>query len=46
MVRDVLQSKPGGGEILHEYDQTKTLMDGTRRQMVNLLVADMIEVHG
>ncbi|XP_019115208.2 uncharacterized protein LOC109138679 [Larimichthys crocea] len=46
MVRDVLQSKPGGGEILHEYDQTKTLMDGTHRQMVNLLVADMIEVHG
>ncbi|XP_035018982.1 uncharacterized protein LOC118113392 [Hippoglossus stenolepis] len=46
MVRDVLQSKPGGEKILHEYDKSKTLMDGARRQMVNLLVADMMEVHG
>ncbi|KAF3853842.1 hypothetical protein F7725_014530, partial [Dissostichus mawsoni] len=43
MVRDVLQSKLGGEKILQEYATTKTLMDGTRRQMVNLLVADMIE---
>ncbi|XP_056287855.1 uncharacterized protein LOC130204894 isoform X1 [Pseudoliparis swirei] len=46
MVRDVLQSKPGGEKVLHEYDETKTLTDGTRRHMINLLVADMIEVHG
>ncbi|KAF3847472.1 hypothetical protein F7725_020500 [Dissostichus mawsoni] len=46
MVRDVLQSKLGGEKILQEYATTETLMDGTRRQMVNLLVADMIEVHG
>ncbi|KAI9547953.1 hypothetical protein NQZ68_012970 [Dissostichus eleginoides] len=46
MVRDVLQSKLGGEKVLQEYATTKTLMDGTRRQMVNLLVADMIEVHG
>ncbi|XDV21824.1 hypothetical protein PO909_026844 [Leuciscus waleckii] len=46
MVRNVLQSKPGGEKILHEYDKTKTLTDATRRQMVNLLVADMMEVHG
>ncbi|XP_034061589.1 uncharacterized protein LOC117539500 [Gymnodraco acuticeps] len=46
MVSDVLQSKLGGEKILQEYATTKTLMDGTRRQMVNLLVADMIEVHG
>ncbi|XP_034055167.1 uncharacterized protein LOC117534980 [Gymnodraco acuticeps] len=46
MARDVLQSKLGGENILQEYATTKTLMDGTRRQMVNLLVADMIEVHG
>ncbi|KAK1903732.1 ATP phosphoribosyltransferase regulatory subunit [Dissostichus eleginoides] len=46
MVRDVLQSKLGGEKILQEYATTKTLTDGTRRQMVNLLVADMIEVHG
>ncbi|CAL8271733.1 unnamed protein product [Lota lota] len=46
MVRDILQSKPGGEKVLHEYDKTKTLTDGTRRHMINLLVADMIEVHG
>ncbi|XP_033960462.1 uncharacterized protein [Pseudochaenichthys georgianus] len=46
MVSDVLQSKLGGEKSLQEYATTKTLMDGTRRQMVNLLVADMIEVHG
>ncbi|XP_056268773.1 uncharacterized protein LOC130192693 [Pseudoliparis swirei] len=46
MVRDVLQSKPGGEKVLHEYDKMKTLTDGTRRHMINLLVADMIEVHG
>ncbi|XP_031178593.1 uncharacterized protein LOC116066575 isoform X2 [Sander lucioperca] len=46
MVRDILQSKPGGEKVLHEYGKTKTLTDGTRRHMINLLVADMIEVHG
>ena len=46
MVRDALQAKPGGQIILDEYDKMKTLMDGTRRQLVNLLVADMVEIHG
>ena len=41
MVRDILQSKPGGEKVLHEYDKTKTLTDGTWRHMINLLVADM-----
>ncbi|KAG7505294.1 hypothetical protein JOB18_028427 [Solea senegalensis] len=46
MVREVLQTKPGGQVILDEYDKMKTLMDSTRRQMVNLLVANMVEIHG
>lgn len=46
MVRDVLKAKPGGQNILDEYDKMKTLMDNTRRQLVNLLVADMVEIHG
>ena len=46
MVKDALLAKPGGQIILDEYDKTKTLKDGTRRQLVNLLVADMVEFHG
>ncbi|XP_071399447.1 uncharacterized protein [Centroberyx affinis] len=46
MVKDALKAKPGGQNILDEYDKMKTLMDNTRRQLVNLLVADMVEIHG
>ncbi|KAM9758721.1 uncharacterized protein ACNS7B_005632 [Menidia menidia] len=46
MVYTVLRSNPKGEEIFNEYDKTKTLSDATRRQMVNILVADMIESHG
>ncbi|XP_076591434.1 uncharacterized protein LOC143323468 [Chaetodon auriga] len=46
MVRDALKDKPGGQIILDEYDKMKTLMDSTRRQLVNLLVANMVEIHG
>lgn len=46
MVRNALQSKSGGQDILDEYDKTKTLKDNTRRRMINLLVANMTEVHG
>lgn len=46
IVKDVLQSKPSGEKILDEYNKTKTLIDGTWWQMVNLLVAGMVEVHG
>ncbi|KAL4000605.1 G2/M phase-specific E3 ubiquitin-protein ligase [Sarotherodon galilaeus] len=35
-----------GEEIFNEYDKSKTLSDPTRQQMVNILVADMIESHG
>lgn len=46
MVHTVLKSKPGGDKIMYEYDKTQTLSDSTRRQLVNMLVANMIEVHG
>lgn len=46
MVRDALQAKPGGLIILDEYDKMKTLTDGTRRKLVNRLVANMVENHG
>ncbi|XP_041922680.1 uncharacterized protein LOC121718890 isoform X2 [Alosa sapidissima] len=46
MVNEVLQRKPGGEKIFQEYTKTKSLSDGTRRQLVNILVADMVEVHG
>lgn len=45
-MRDALKNKPGGQNILDEYDKMKTLKDRTRRQLVNLLVADMVEIHG
>ncbi|XP_027869957.1 uncharacterized protein LOC114142738 [Xiphophorus couchianus] len=46
LVEGVLQSKSGGEEILQEYETTETLTDATKRQMVNILVADMIDKHG
>ncbi|KAM9758012.1 uncharacterized protein ACNS7B_005136 [Menidia menidia] len=46
MVYTVLRSNPKGEEIFNEYDKTKMLSDATRRQMVNILVTDMIESHG
>lgn len=32
--------------VLQEYQTTETLTDATRRQMVNILVAHMIDNHG
>uniref|UniRef100_A0A3B3YN91 Uncharacterized protein n=1 Tax=Poecilia mexicana TaxID=48701 RepID=A0A3B3YN91_9TELE len=41
-----LHQKPGGEDVLKEYNKTKSLSDPTRRKLVNILVADMIESHG
>ncbi|XP_072532560.1 uncharacterized protein [Salminus brasiliensis] len=46
MVEAVLRANPKGEEVFMEYDKTKTLTDAKRKQMVNILVADMIETHG
>lgn len=45
-VRVALYSKPGGKEIFKEYEKTNAISDVTRRKMVNILVADMVESHG
>lgn len=45
-VETALSSKPKGEEIFKEYDKTKTLSVATRKQMVNILVAEMIETYG
>ncbi|KAF4099835.1 hypothetical protein G5714_019961 [Onychostoma macrolepis] len=46
MVKDVLKFKSGGEAVLQEYQETETLTDATRRQMINILVAHMIDTHG
>ncbi|KAK2907051.1 hypothetical protein Q8A67_006036 [Cirrhinus molitorella] len=46
LVHSALQSKPGGSDILKEYEQTKSLSDKTRRKLVNILVSDMVEKNG
>ncbi|XP_048865910.1 uncharacterized protein LOC125739637 isoform X1 [Brienomyrus brachyistius] len=46
LVESILTSKPGGERIINEYIRTKSLVDETRRKMVNILVADMTEKNG
>ncbi|KAK7879253.1 hypothetical protein WMY93_033966 [Mugilogobius chulae] len=40
------KKKPGGDRVLSEYARTKSLTDGRRRDMVNILVAHMTSEHG
>ena len=42
----ILTSRPGGERIMQEYGKTKSLTDATRRQMMNILAAEMTETHG
>ncbi|XP_049930796.1 uncharacterized protein LOC126408987 [Epinephelus moara] len=46
LIEVVLRGKSGGEKVLQEYQTTETLTDATRRQMVNILVAHMIDNHG
>ncbi|XP_029622309.1 uncharacterized protein LOC115202344 isoform X6 [Salmo trutta] len=46
MISAILHSKPGGEKVFQEYGNTKGLTDSTRRLMVNIIVADMMENHG
>ncbi|XP_057201316.1 uncharacterized protein LOC130561163 [Triplophysa rosa] len=46
LVEDVLKSRSGGKEVLQEYQATETLSDATRRHMVNILVAHVMDTHG
>ncbi|XP_056441544.1 uncharacterized protein LOC130378994 [Gadus chalcogrammus] len=46
LVESALAKKPGGDRIVKEYNRTKGLTDSSRRQLVNILAADMTETHG
>ncbi|XP_039628212.1 uncharacterized protein LOC120540804 [Polypterus senegalus] len=46
IVQNALKEKPGGLDVLEEYELTKTLKHSMRRQLVNVLVSHMTEVHG
>ncbi|XP_028441560.1 uncharacterized protein LOC114560405 isoform X2 [Perca flavescens] len=46
LIEIILTSKPGGERIMQEYGKTKSLTDATRRQMINILTAEMTETHG
>ncbi|XP_031163378.1 uncharacterized protein LOC116055518 [Sander lucioperca] len=46
VVESALTKKPGGDRITKEYNRTKGLSDSSRRQMVNILAADMTETYG
>lgn len=41
-----LHQKPGGEDVLKEYNKIKGLSDPTRKKLVNILVEDLIESHG
>ncbi|XDV17220.1 hypothetical protein PO909_016589, partial [Leuciscus waleckii] len=46
LIEKILTSKPGGERIMQEYGKNKSLTDATRRQMINILAAEMTETHG
>nr|XP_024660205.1 uncharacterized protein LOC106675329 [Maylandia zebra] len=46
LIEGVLGTNSGGEEVLQEYHTTQTLTDATRRKMVNIIVAHMIDCHG
>ncbi|KAL7825257.1 hypothetical protein AOLI_G00324640 [Acnodon oligacanthus] len=46
VIEKILVKRPGGDRVVKEYTRTKTLTDTTRRQMVNILTAEMTETHG
>lgn len=46
LVKRLLEQKPGGDKILAEYATKGQMKDGTRRELVNIVVADMLEKYG
>ncbi|KAI4885544.1 hypothetical protein NFI96_007003 [Prochilodus magdalenae] len=46
LIKEILLSKPGGTVVLKEYEDTGTICDSSRRQMVNILAAHMTETEG
>ncbi|XP_023815113.1 uncharacterized protein LOC111948039 isoform X1 [Oryzias latipes] len=46
LIEAVLGASSGGEEVLEEYHASQTLKDSTRRKLVNIIVAHMIDKHG
>ncbi|KAI4793870.1 hypothetical protein KUCAC02_032434 [Chaenocephalus aceratus] len=46
LVKTVLEQKPGGEKIMREYAMRGEMKDRTRRNLVNIDVADMVEKYG
>nr|XP_061841665.1 uncharacterized protein LOC133622749 isoform X1 [Nerophis lumbriciformis] len=46
LIENILMTKPGGERVMKEYAKTKSLTDATRRQMINILAAEMTKAHG
>ncbi|KAK5865335.1 hypothetical protein PBY51_016509 [Eleginops maclovinus] len=46
LIEKILTTKPGGDRIMEEYAKTKSITDSTRRQLINILTAEMTEKHG
>lgn len=46
LVESVLAKQPGGERIINEYKRTRSLVDESRRKMVNILAAHMTEKNG
>ncbi|XP_059379569.1 uncharacterized protein LOC132115190 [Carassius carassius] len=46
LIKQILQTRPGGGNVLKEYEDTGTISDDTREVMVNISVAHMMETEG
>ncbi|KAK2849779.1 hypothetical protein Q7C36_008562 [Tachysurus vachellii] len=46
LIKQILQTRLGGANVLKEYEDAGTISDDTRKVMVNILVAHMIETEG
>uniref|UniRef100_A0AAV2MEG9 Uncharacterized protein n=1 Tax=Knipowitschia caucasica TaxID=637954 RepID=A0AAV2MEG9_KNICA len=46
VIEDILKKRPGGDQIIKEYRRTNKLTDASRRKMVNMVIANMTEIHG
>uniref|UniRef100_A0AAV2K847 Uncharacterized protein n=1 Tax=Knipowitschia caucasica TaxID=637954 RepID=A0AAV2K847_KNICA len=46
MVKNALLCKPGGEDVIEEYNAEKSVTHRTRRQLVNILASHMTEIHG
>ena len=46
LVKRVLQQEPGGEKILKEYAMRGEIKDRTCHDLINIIVADMVEKYG